>query len=396
MSGERNLTCNAVGLCLLPSELLQDIFLRLALPEILRLRSVSKTLSSVVSGDDFRHLYGRRSSSETWLFLYKKRSPREAALYGFNDRSGRWFRFPVAGILLPVVPPGEDLYFLAASGDFFLFSSNNRRELIAVKLTSNTVKKIPASPLGPRGTSSWRRSGLKLIAGPPGSDSFRFVFAEMYENRPVLFVYSSITDTWQSLEASESGRAPRVSDGGTLFLSVVHRRRESLLICAGAGQEAPVVMRPRFEAGVFEERLAVGLIAGNASDRLHVYGDGRMAVVRSGGFDGEKVFGCVELWGLSSDGRGWELISRVPKGLVERERIRKRFGAMTGCLEERDGVIRVVLMSNYKGLWDLIWLAYDLERREWSWVPLPDNGTSGLNMAGIAVSSALRLRSSGS
>ncbi|XP_058074609.1 uncharacterized protein LOC131223279 [Magnolia sinica] len=396
MSGGRDLTSNAVGLCLLPSDLLQDIFIRLALPEILRLKSVSKTLASVISCDDFRHLYGRRSASETWLFLYKKRSPRASALHGFNDRSCRWFQIPVAGILLPVVPPGEDLYFLTASGDFFLFSSNNCRELIAVNLASNAVKKIPASPLGPRGTSSWRRSGLKLIAGPPGSDSFRFLFAELYENRPVLFAYSSETDTWQSLEGKEidNNTLTRFNEREALFLSVIHRRRESVLVCAGPGNDAPIVCRPRFDGRVVEEGLAVGLIAGNMSDRLHVYGDGKMVIVRSDGCDGVRVFGSIELWGLSIDGRGWEFISKVPKRLVER--IKKRYGAMMGCLEERDGIIRIVLLSNYRGIWDLIWLCYDLERQDWTWVPLPDDGTSGLNMAGIALSSALKLPCSGS
>ncbi|KAJ8644637.1 hypothetical protein MRB53_006385 [Persea americana] len=399
MDADRNRPSNAVGLCLLPSDLLQDIFFRLALPEILCIRSVSTSLSSFISGDDFRRLYALRSCSETWLFLYKKRSPRESMLHGFNDRSGRWFHIPVAGILLPAVHPGEDLYFLTASGDIFLFASNSRRELIAVNLAANAVKKIPASPLGPRGTSSWRRSGLKLIAGPPGSNRFRFVFAELYENRPVLFAYCSETDTWRSAVAAEDGvGVTRSGENNIIFLSVIHRRRESVIIsAAGPESERPVIFRPRFDGGV--EGLAVGLIAGDAADRLHVYGDGKMVVVRSDGEDGSTrvrafVIVCIELWGLSLDGNGWDFICRVPKNLIER--IKKPYGVMMGCLEERDGVVRVVLLSNYKGLWDLIWLSYDVDGQHWKWVPLPDDGTKGLNMAGIAFSSALRLRSFGS
>lgn len=396
MDGDRNRPANAVGLCLLPSDLLQDIFFRLALPEILRLRSVSRSLSSLISGDDFRRLYALRSLSETWLFLYKKRSSRDSLLHGFNDRSGRWFQIPVAAILLSAVHPGEDLYFLTASGDFFLFASNSRRELIAVNLTANAVKKIPASPLGPRGTSSWRRSGLKLIAGPPGSDRFMFLFAELHENRPVLYAYCSETDTWRSaVPADNDQSSTRVGQRDRVFLSVIHRRRESVIISAGTESDRPVVFRPRFDGGV-EEGLAVGLIAGDGADRLHVYGDGKMVVVRSDGEDeGTRVraFVSIEMWGLSSDGNGWDFISKVPKELMER--IRKPYGVMMGCLEERGGTIRVVLLSNYKGSWDLIWLSYDVDGGDWKWVPLPDDGTKGLNMAGIAFSSALRLRSFG-
>jgi hypothetical protein len=51
-------------------------------------------------------------------------------------------------------------------------------------------------------------------------------------------------------------------------------------------------------------------------------------------------------------------------------------------------MVRLVLISNCRGAWDLVWLSYDRARREWRWVPVPDWGSSkGLNMAGIAVSS---------
>ncbi|KAF6148975.1 hypothetical protein GIB67_043286 [Kingdonia uniflora] len=93
--------------------------------------------------------------------------------------------------------------------------------------------------------------------------------------------------------------------------------------------------------------------------------------------------------GLSLTGRNWEMISKVSNDLVER--LKKPYGVMMGVLEERDGVIRVILVSNYKGLWDFIWLSYDMGKREWSWVPLPEFRTKGLNMAGIALSSGLTL-----
>ncbi|PIA65409.1 hypothetical protein AQUCO_00100712v1 [Aquilegia coerulea] len=392
-NGSRNLTSNAVSFSLLPSELIEDIFLRLALPEIFRLKCVSKTLTSVIYGNDFRTEFNLRSSSDTWLFVYKKRSPRDSVLYGFTFRSNRWFKIPIAEFLFPIVPPGEDLYFLTASGGFFLFASNNCRELIVVNLTLNTVKKIPPSPLGPRGTSSWRRSGLKLIAGPPDSDKFQFLFAELYENRPVLFEYSSETDTWKSYEAKEDGgHDPRGSYlKGKVFLSVVHRRNDSILLAVEPNDHdsPPLVLRPRFNGAAIEEqeRLAIGFSRGNAAiSRLHVYGDSCMVIVRS---EGERVrmFSCIEVWGLCKDGRGWEFISKVPNELVDK--VRKPYGVMMGCLEEREGIVRVVLVTNNEGVWNLIWLCYDLGSREWSWVPLPEFRMKGLNMAGITLSSGL-------
>ncbi|RWR73245.1 F-box domain-containing protein [Cinnamomum micranthum f. kanehirae] len=181
----------------------------------------------------------------------------------------------------------------------------------------------------------------------------------MYENRPVLFAYCSETDTWRSAVAAEDDvGVTRSGENNIIFLSVIHRRRESVIIsAAGPESERPIVFRPRFDGGV--EGLAVGLIAGDAADRLHVYGDGKMAVVRSDGEVGSMrvrafVIICIELWGVSLDGNGWDFICRVPKKLIER--IKKPYGVMMGCLEERDGVVRVVLLSNYEGLWDLIWL----------------------------------------
>lgn len=395
--GDATATSTAVGLCLLPSELLLEILARLALPEILRLRAVSKALESLVSGD-FRRIHGGGS----WIFLFKKRPPRDAVLRGFNDRAGRWFRFPVAGILSPAVPPGEDLYLLAADGDFFLFACNGRRELVAVNLRTGAVRRIPASPLGPRGTSSWRRPGLKLVAGPSGSDSFRFVFAELHQDRPVLYEYSSGTGAWRSREAVEPRAREQERDApaaptdaaAAALLSISHHGSESMVVRAGmmegGEQEPPVFFRPRFA------RPGAAEVAESA-DRLLVYGDGNMAILKSATVSTEETHRVrvrslmgVELWGMSRDGREWELIARAPKELMERVGGRP-YCVMMGCLEGKAGVIRVVIMSNYKGLWDLIWVSYDRAKGEWASVPVPDYGTKGLNMAGIAVTSSLGL-----
>ncbi|KAF8400715.1 hypothetical protein HHK36_014015 [Tetracentron sinense] len=377
MDGCRHLTSNAVGFCLLPSELIQEILLRLALPEILRLKSVCKTLASIISGDYFRREYNTRSSSENWLFLFKKRSLRDSEIHGFTDSSDRWFKIPVTEFLFPVVPPGEDLYFLTASGDIFLFALNKLREVIAVNVKTKTVKKIPPSPLGPRDTSSWRRSGLKLIAGPSSSDHFRFLFTELHENQPVLLEYISETDRWQYSEAREINESEaRVGESESVFLSVINRRSESVVIAVQSESTIPVVLRPRLT----ETR--------DGGDLLHVYGDGKMVIVRSEGVEGNgrvRVITRIEVLGLSSDGRGWEFLSWVPPELVDK--FKKPYGVMKGCLEDRDGIIRVVLVSNHEGYWDFIWLSYELGSRVWKWVPLPDCRMKGSNMAGISLSS---------
>ncbi|GLT28949.1 hypothetical protein SLA2020_038490 [Shorea laevis] len=77
----------------------------------------------------------------------------------------------------------------------------------------------------------------------------------------------------------------------------------------------------------------------------------------------------------------------VPSDLMKR--IKKPYGAIMGFLEERDGVIRIVLVSNFEGLWDIIWLFYDRREGNWNWIPLPDCSMKGLNMAGITFSSGL-------
>lgn len=276
-----------------------------------------------------------------------------------------------------------------------MFASNTVREVIAVNLVTVTVKRIPPSPLGPRGTSSWRRSGMKLVTHPSGSDHFRFMFADFVENRPVLFVYSSETDQWESKEAEENnGILPRGSHRGEdhIFLNVVNGPRESVLIASTRECDAPVVLRPRFD-GRDDRQLTVGLSWGNVIDRLHVYGDGYMMIVQSDGASQAnrnlRVLKGIEMWGLSLDGRNWEHISRVPSELMRQ--IEKPYGVMMGCLEERDGIIRAALVSNCEGFWDIIWVSYEKKIREWKWIPLPDCKMKGWNMAGISFSSGLAL-----
>ncbi|XP_027338403.1 uncharacterized protein LOC113852378 [Abrus precatorius] len=405
MDDHRNSTPkNAIGLCLLPQELIQNIFLTLVLPEIVRLKLVSKSFSRIISDHAFVRQCNSLSTSTTWLFVYKKRWLRDAVLHAFTDRSSdRWFRIPIAELLKPVHFHGEDLYFLAASNNVFLFASNTVREVVAVNLVAVTVKKIPPSPLGPRGTSSWRRSGMKLVTDPAGSKHFRFMFAEFVGNRPVLFVYDSETNTWKSTEAEENKATGLLPRGGRhVFLNVVHGPRESVLVASTPDCDAPVVLRPRFDdargSGNNDGLLTVGFSWGNVIDRLHVYGDGYMMIVKSEGarITGEdgigrnlRVLKGVELWGVRLDGRNWEFVSTVP-GEVMRV-IEKPYAVMMGCLEEKNGIVRAALVSNCEGLWDMTWLSFDTKWNQWTWMPLPDCKMKGWNMAGISFSSGLTL-----
>lgn len=93
--------------------------------------------------------------------------------------------------------------------------------------------------------------------------------------------------------------------------------------------------------------------------------------------------------GLSINGRHWEYITTVPNELIEQ--IKKPYGAMMGCLQQRDGIIRAILMSNLEGIWDIIWLNYDILKKDWSRIVVPECKMKGSNMAGIALSSALTL-----
>ncbi|KAA8535035.1 hypothetical protein F0562_030038 [Nyssa sinensis] len=356
MESHRNSATNAIGFSLLPSELIQYIILNLALPEITRLKSINKSIASVISDENFVRQCNLQSSSSTWLFIYKKRWHRDSMLHGFTDHSDRWFKISIAGLLDPIIPPGEDLYFLTASGNYFLFALNSSQEVISVNPMTKTVKKIPPSPLGPRGTSSWRRSARENIGNLP--------------------------------------RGNRREDH-TIFLSVVNGRNESILIAVDQSKSnKPVIVRPRLDLeGNDEGQLAVGFSWGNVIDRLHVYGDGNMMIVRLDSVDDtnkrSRVLKGVELWGLSSNGRKWEFSSKVPNDLIEK--IKRPYGVIMGCLEERDGIIRAVLVSNFEGIWDIIWLCYDIGKNQWNWVAIPECKMKGLNMAGITFSSGLSL-----
>jgi hypothetical protein len=384
---------NTIGFCLLPSEIIQNILLHLALPEIICLKSLNRFVADVISDKYFVRAYNSQARSTAWLFVYKKRWNRDALLHGFNDQSNRWFSFQIDSLLNPIIRPGDDIYFLTASCNVFLFVSNTRGEVIALNLVTKAVKTIPPSPLGPRGTSSWRRSGMKLVI--TGSDQFQFLFVDLVRNSPVLFVYSSQTDTWQSTEAREGlAGMPRVcpKEDDHVFLNVIDGPYESMVTAVGLERDAhnnyaPIVLRPRFN-----RRPSDGL------NLLQVYGDGSMLVIKSsgGGDDdgntGVRMLNDIELWGgwrLNGSWHNWEYISKVPCKI--KEQIRKPYRAMRGCLERRDGIIRAVLLSNYDGLWDIIWLSYDMGRSLWAWLPLPDCKMKGLNMAGIAFSSGLTL-----
>ncbi|CAK7334830.1 unnamed protein product [Dovyalis caffra] len=210
---------------------------------------------------------------------------------------------------------------------------------------------------------------MKLVI--TGSDHFRFLFVDLVHNSPVLFVYSSTTDTWQSIEAREPvdglpGGCQKEDDH--VFLHVINGPHESVVTAVGLKGDAdnnnnnnhnyvPMVLRRRLNW-----RATDGFM-----DRLQVYGDGNMLVIKS---NGEEDTG-------------------VPCKI--KEQIKKPYRVMKGCLERGEGVIRAVLFSNYDGLWDIIWLSYDMRRSHWTCLPLPDSNMKGLNMAGIAFSSGLTL-----
>uniref|UniRef100_A0A6N2NB62 F-box domain-containing protein n=1 Tax=Salix viminalis TaxID=40686 RepID=A0A6N2NB62_SALVM len=349
-TNHEKLSANTVGFCLLPSEIIQNILLHLALPEIVCLKSVSRFVAGVISDQNFERAYNSQSRPSAWLFVYKKRWNRDAILHGFNDRSGRWFNFRVDGLLKPVICPGDQIYFLTASSNVFLFVSNTRRELLALDLGTKAVRTIPPSPLGPRGTSSWRSLSKRGKALLRCHVSARKRVATCFW-MPSMDLESTVTAVG--------------------------------LECGAYNNHAPIVLRPKFNPGPTD-----GL------DRLQVYGDGSMLVVKSHGVDdaGVRMVSDIELWGglrLNGSWQNWEVVSKVPRRI--KEQIRKPYRAMRGCLERREGIIRAVLVSNYDGLWDIIWLSYDTGRSLWTWLPLPDCEMKGLNMAGIAFSSGLTL-----
>lgn len=345
------------------------------------MKSVNKSIFHVISDQSFIRECNSKSKSATWLFLYKKRWCRDAVLQGFSDQSTRWFKIAVDHLLKQIIFPGEDLYFLTASGNVFLFVSNTLQQITAVNLVSNTVKRIPQSPLGRRGTSSWRRSGMKLVAN---SDHFRFLFSELVDDRPVLFEYNSKSDRWRSIEPREndgnlSGVGQNESDN--VFLNAINTANGSVIVAVESEGNTPVILRPRFN-GVNEE--------------LHVYGDGQMVTVRSNSADNSngrvRTLCGIELrgLGLSPNGIQWKYMSEVPRELMQKIS-KKPYGVMMGGLEKSKGLVNVVLVSNFEGSWEIIWLSYDLRRKIWSWLPLPDCKMKGLNMAGIAFCGGLTL-----
>lgn len=303
----------------------------------------------------------------------------------------------IGDMLKPVIPPGEDVYFLTASGNIFLFALNTSQEVISVDIMTRAVKKIPPSPLGPRGTSSWRRSGMKLLSCPHQTKHFRFLFAEICENGPVLFEYDSKIDKWNSREAEEViGDLPHsLKRDNYIFLSASNSRLGSVIIATGPQRDTTMILRPRYveRENNGQGHFAVGFSWRNALNQLHVYGDANMMIVTSENVCGTgevvRMLKGIELWGLSSNGRRWELVSRLPNGLIDK--IRKPYGAMMGCMQERDGIIRAILMSNLEGSWDIIWLSYDKRVDLWEWLPLPDSQMKGSNLAGVTFSSGLTL-----
>ncbi|KAF5749670.1 hypothetical protein HS088_TW04G01643 [Tripterygium wilfordii] len=378
MEDRRHLS-NSVGFCLLPSELIQNILLHLTFPEIARLKLLNKFIACVISDESFVRECNIRSTSTPWLFLCKKRRRSDACVHGFTDQSDRWFRIPVTDLLKPVMFTGEDLYLLTACRNVFLFASNTSQEVIAVNLVSKTVMRIPPSPLGPRGTSSWRRSAMKLVSGP---QHFRFLFAELMDNRPVLFEYDSETNTWKSVVAQAQDSEPNLLPQDYVFLNLINRPNHDVVIAVGSrgrgSDPDPVIVRPRYDG---EGNVGHGL--------LHVYGDGHMMVIKSNPAGSVRMLSSIQLWGLSLSGRRWEYISEISGEVMEE--MKRPFGVMIGCLEGKDGMVRGALMSNNEGSWGIIWVSYDKRTSKWSWVLLPDCKMKGLNMAGIALSSGVVL-----
>lgn len=237
---------------------------------------------------------------------------------------------------------------------------------------------------------------MKLLSGTNGSDHFRFMFAEMVANRPILFVYDSQTDKWQSMEANDhTGPLARERKEDYIFLSVINRPSLSIVIAIEASSNEPVVLRPRFDwrGNEAQQQLAIGLGWGNQIDMLQVYGDGYMMIARSNGVDGARtrvrMMTSIEMWGISSDGRHWECISKAPNGIVES--IKKPYEVMIGCLEGRNGIIRTTLITHFQGLWNITWLSYDVPKDQWTRIPVPDCRLKGANLAGITFSSGLTM-----
>ncbi|XP_023636711.1 uncharacterized protein LOC17882329 [Capsella rubella] len=357
-------TNTSIGFCLLPSELIQNILFHLCIPEIIRMKLLNKYVLTTISDRSFIRQLNDGSQRDTWIFVYTRRWRRDnGVLHGFSDRSVRWFKIPVAEILAGEIRPGEDLYLLTASG--------------------------------PRGTSSWRRSGMKLVPDPSSPSHFRFMFAEMVNNRPVLFTYHSYTATWYTKEAEDTNNWAYEKNSNVLFLSLSNRPHESTVMSVVDGgsmtNQFPTILRPSMNQGAIGQcPSSVGFSRNDLeSQLLHIHGDEYKVVIRLDRVHNSKmnkIMKSLEVWEISSNGEKWELVSRAPSEVISK----KPCGVMMGCLERRLGVIRVALMTNHEGLWNIIWLDYDKHKDKWELVPLPDcRFLQGSNMAGISFSSGL-------
>ncbi|ERM97091.1 uncharacterized protein LOC18425041 [Amborella trichopoda] len=364
---------NSSEICQIPGEILQSILLRLPFSDLLITRSTCKCLAGEISGQEFRSLYDK-TSQENWLYLYKKKPLKTSSILAYSDMCRRWFKIPIAGIFASAINSGEDLYLLAASKGFVLFALNRGGELVAGNLVSGAVKKIPAGPLGPRRTCTWRRYGLTMVAG---TSSFEFLFAESIGGQPVVFVYNSETESWRVIIAKPFGN---FSARKREILSASHVGEHSTLVSIDRESDMASILRPKFEGKIFSVY------------ETHVFGDGWMMVVKSEGFGTcGRVMTHVEIWGLGLGGERWELRGQAPREMLERES--RVYDVMMGCLEERESVIRAVLVSNLKGKWDMVWVCFDMMREKWEFNFLPQCDMEGGNIAGIAISSSLPLMS---
>ncbi|KAL1189169.1 hypothetical protein V5N11_032583 [Cardamine amara subsp. amara] len=385
-----------IGFCLLPSELIQNILFHLCIPEIIRMKLLNKYVLTTISDQSFIRQLNNGSQRDTWIFVYTRRWRRDnGVLHGFSDRSVRWFKIPLAEILTGDIFPGEELYLLTASGNFLLFASNTHCGIIAVDLVGKSVTRISSCPLGPRGTSSWRRSGMKLVPDQSNPSHFRFMFAEMVNNRPVLFTYHSHTATWHTKEVENNPINRAFKKNSNVFLSLSNRPQESIVMKVEDDgsmlNRYPAILRPRINQEAIRQcPSSVGFSRNDLeSQLLHIHGDEYKVVIRLDRVDNskmKKIMKSLEVWEINSNGEKWELVSKAPSEVISN----KPCGVMMGCLERRLGVIRVALMTNHEGLWNVIWLDYDREKDKWEWIPLPDcRFLQGSNMAGISFSSGL-------
>ncbi|KAJ0089906.1 hypothetical protein Patl1_13159 [Pistacia atlantica] len=138
------------------------------------------------------------------------------------------------------------------------------------------------------------------------------------------------------MEIVDNSYMPRVDEreDGYIFLNAINGPNESVVVAIGSeSRNAPLIARPRFNGG------------GSINERLHVYGDGHMMIIRSKGVENEngtvRMLKGIEIWGLNlrKNSRAWEYISKVPSELIRK--INKPYGVMMGCLEKGDGIIKM-------------------------------------------------------